>query len=88
MIVVTQREAGRQQAQVRQRHLAPERPQPGVEVGDRWLVSRSAILRMNHFAGTRRILCVPSSLVRAPTTWSYDGSSRSIRTSSGIRSFG
>ncbi len=52
------------------------------------LVSRSATLRMNHLAGTRSILCVPSSLVRAPTTWSIDGSVSRTSTRSGIRSFG
>ena len=56
----------------------------GIEEFD----SFSAIFRMTHFAGTRRNLWVPSSLVRAPTTWSYVGSSSSIATSSGIRSFG
>jgi hypothetical protein len=52
------------------------------------LVSRSASLRTNHLAGTRAILIVPSSLVRAPTTWSIVGSSSRIAASSGIRSFG
>ena len=44
-----------------------------------------ASLRMNHLAGTRNALCVPSSVVRAPTTWSWPSSSS---TSSGMRWFG
>jgi hypothetical protein len=43
---------------------------------------------MNHFAGTRRNLCDPSSVVRAPTTWSIDSSFSSTAIRSGIRSFG
>ena len=41
----------------------------GILVPDREL----AILRMTHFAGTRAHLWVPSSVVRAPTTWSTSG---------------
>ena len=41
----------------------------GIFVDD----SDSAILRMTHFAGTRRNFFVPCSLVRAPTTWSTSG---------------
>ena len=43
---------------------------------------------MNHLAGTRSSLCVPSSVVRAPTTWSSVASFSSIWTNSGMRSFG
>src|ERR1700722_43253 len=48
-------------------------------------VSISAIFRMNHFAGTRNILWVPCSLVRAPTTWSSSWSFSSVCTSPGAR---
>ena len=51
-------------------------------------MSHSAILRMSHFAGTRNSLWLPSSEVRAPTTWSTLGSSSSTRTRSGMRSLG
>ena len=40
---------------------------------------------MNHFAGTRSAFAVPSSVVRAPTTWSQPSISL---TSCGISSFG
>ena len=40
---------------------------------------------MNHLAGTRRKRCVPSSVRRAPTTWSKPSSSF---TSIGISSLG
>ena len=43
---------------------------PELRSGMRVLVSHSATLRMNHLAGTRAHLWVPSSVVRAPTTWS------------------
>ena len=58
---------------------------PELRSGIFWSARNSAILRMVHFAGTRRNLTVPSSLSRAPTTWSWP--SRAV-TSSGIRWFG
>src|SRR6266550_2603593 len=48
----------------------------------------SASFRIKYLAGTRKILCVPCSLVRAPTTWSTSGWSMRYWTNSGIRSFG
>ena len=36
-----------------QGHAAPERAEAGIEIGIFWLVRRSAILRMSHFAGTQ-----------------------------------
>ncbi len=43
---------------------------PEFKSGMRCLVSVSATLRITNFAGTLAHLWVPSSLSRAPTTWS------------------
>ncbi len=48
-------------------------------------VRKLASFRIIHLAGTRRSFAVPSSEVRAPTTWSYPSSSE---TSWGISWFG
>ena len=79
------REAGREVAQVLTGDVGAERAEARVEVGDLRLGEEARELRMNHLAGTRRLFIVPSSVVRAPTTWSYPSSSL---TSCGIVSFG
>jgi len=61
---------------------------PEFRSGIFWFVSFSAILRMTHLAGIRSSRCEPFSTVRAPTTWSIEGSASRMPTSSGIRSLG
>ena len=88
VIVVTQENPGGSSRRYGAAAWRRKARSPELRSGMRVPVSRSASLRMNHLAGTRSSLWLPSSLVRAPMTWSVPGSFSSIWTSSGIRSFG
>ena len=68
VIVVTQENPGGSSRRYGRATWRRKARSPELRSGISQLVSRSAILRMNHLAGTRKILWLPSSLVRAPTT--------------------
>ena len=59
MIVVTQENPGGSSRRYGSAHVAAERAQPGVQVADLGRGSRSATLRIAHFAGTRNSLWCP-----------------------------
>ena len=73
MIVVTQEKPGGSSRRYGSETSRRKARSPELRSGILVCASRSATLRITHFAGTRRNLCVPSSVVRAPTTWSTSG---------------
>ncbi len=73
MIVVTQLNPGGSSRRYGSDTSRRKARNPEFRSGIGVAASELAILRMTHFAGTRAHLWVPSSVVRAPTTWSISG---------------